>query len=72
MTWFFYGLALLFIGLKLTGYIAWSWWWVLAPIWLPVTIFLPFIIFIFIANGRYKNSPQGRLARYAAIWASRK
>lgn len=24
-------LTLLFIGLKLTGYIAWSWWWVLAP-----------------------------------------
>lgn len=28
-------LAVLFIGLKLTGYIGWSWWWVLSPIWLP-------------------------------------
>lgn len=27
-------LAVLFIGLKLTGYIAWSWWWVLSPIWI--------------------------------------
>lgn len=26
-------LAVLFIGLKLTGYINWSWWWVLAPLW---------------------------------------
>lgn len=26
-------LALLFIGLKLGGIIAWSWWWVLAPLW---------------------------------------
>lgn len=26
-------LTLLFIGLKLTGYIAWSWWLVLAPLW---------------------------------------
>lgn len=34
------GLALLFIGLKLTGHIAWSWWWVLAPIWIPVAIAL--------------------------------
>ena len=25
-------LAILFIGLKLTGYIAWSWWWVLSPL----------------------------------------
>lgn len=28
-------LAILFIGLKLTSYIDWSWWWVLAPLWLP-------------------------------------
>ena len=27
-------LALLFIGLKLTGFIDWSWWWVLSPIWI--------------------------------------
>lgn len=33
-------LALLFIGLKLTGYINWSWWWVLAPIWIPLAIVL--------------------------------
>ena len=31
-------LTLLFIGLKLTGYIAWSWWWVFAPVWLPVSV----------------------------------
>ena len=26
-------LTLIFITLKLTGYIAWSWVWVLAPLW---------------------------------------
>lgn len=26
-------LGLLFIGLKLTNMIDWSWWWVLAPFW---------------------------------------
>lgn len=31
-------LAIVFIVLKLTGVIAWSWWWVLAPIWLPASI----------------------------------
>ena len=35
-------LAILFIALKLTGYITWSWLWVLAPIWIP------FIIMVFI------------------------
>lgn len=37
----FWGLlALLFIGLKLGGVIAWSWWWVLAPLWIPALIAL--------------------------------
>ena len=27
-------LTLLFIGLKLTGHIEWSWLWVLSPIWI--------------------------------------
>lgn len=28
-------LALIFVVLKLTGVIAWSWWWVLSPILIP-------------------------------------
>jgi len=31
-------LFLVFLVLKLTGLITWSWWWVTAPLWLPVTI----------------------------------
>lgn len=30
---FFGLLGILFIGLKLTGVIDWSWWWVTAPLW---------------------------------------
>lgn len=28
-------LTVLFVGLKLCGKIAWSWWWVLSPLWMP-------------------------------------
>lgn len=31
-------LTILFIGLKLTGNIAWSWWWVLSPIWITILV----------------------------------
>lgn len=31
-------LTVLFVGLKLTGHIAWSWWWVLSPVWLPFAL----------------------------------
>lgn len=33
-------LTIVFIALKLTGYINWSWWWVLSPLWLPWVIIL--------------------------------
>jgi len=33
-------LFVLFLGLKLTGYIDWSWWWVTAPLWIPFGLFL--------------------------------
>ncbi|MHA1191263.1 MAG: hypothetical protein ACTSP9_03080 [Promethearchaeota archaeon] len=38
----------LFLGLKLGGVIDWSWWWVTSPLWLPITIFIAFIILIII------------------------
>lgn len=31
-------LTILFIALKLTGYIDWSWWWVLSPIWISTIV----------------------------------
>lgn len=37
-------LALLFIGLKLTHYIDWSWWWVLAPLTIPTGIILALLL----------------------------
>ena len=36
--WFGSLLQLLFIALKLTGHITWSWWWVLSPTWIPTAI----------------------------------
>ena len=39
-------LTVLFVGLKLTNVIAWSWVWVLSPIWIS---FLLLIIFLSIA-----------------------
>jgi len=31
-------LTVLFVGLKLTDNIDWSWWWVLSPLWIPAGI----------------------------------
>jgi hypothetical protein len=31
-------LTVLFVGLKLTNVITWSWWWVLSPIWISLSL----------------------------------
>jgi len=33
-------LFLVFLVLKLTGFIDWSWWWVTAPLWVSAGLFL--------------------------------
>jgi len=33
-------LQVAFIVLKLTGHIKWSWWWVFAPTWIPLSLIL--------------------------------
>lgn len=43
---FFALLALVFIVLKLCSVIAWSWWWVLAPLWIPFVLGVVVIILI--------------------------
>ena len=46
-------LGLIFITLKLTGHITWSWLWVLAPFWIPLSIVLLLFLIVFIfAAGR--------------------
>lgn len=40
-------LTIVLITLKLCNVIAWSWWWVLSPIWIPLVIGILFVIFIF-------------------------
>lgn len=36
-------LFLIFLVLKLTNVIDWSWWWVLSPLWIPIIIFFVFV-----------------------------
>jgi hypothetical protein len=40
--------GVLFVALKLTGYIDWSWWWVLAPLWGGFAVALAIIAIIIV------------------------
>lgn len=50
-------LTILFIGLKLGGVIAWSWVWVLAPLWLPLGLLALFVAACVLAgaSARFKG-----------------
>lgn len=41
-------LGLIFITLKLTGHITWSWLWVLAPFWIPLGVALLIFLIVFL------------------------
>lgn len=45
---FFGLLTIVFIVLKLTKVINWSWWWVLSPIWIWIILFIILFIIILI------------------------
>lgn len=39
-------LFIVFLVLKLCGVIAWSWWWVTAPLWIPILLVIILTIII--------------------------
>lgn len=43
-------LLVVFIVLKLCEVIAWSWWWVLCPLWIPIAIWLVLVVIAGIFN----------------------
>lgn len=47
-------LFLVFLVLKLCKIITWSWWWVTAPLWIPLGIAIIFIVIALIAY-KYKD-----------------
>ena len=49
-------LGVLFIALKLTGYIDWAWIWVLAPFWVGILLFIVItVLFVFMVPGSRIN-----------------
>ena len=49
-------LFLIFMTLKLTNYITWSWWWVAAPLWIPILAVIAIAgVALLVAYIVYKN-----------------
>ena len=47
----FFGLMfLIFMTLKLTGFISWSWWWITAPLWGGFALLGLFVLVVFVIS----------------------
>lgn len=46
-------LQILFIALKLTGFIDWSWIWVLSPIWISIILWIVIAIVIVLIDNKF-------------------
>lgn len=55
---FFELMFLMFLGLKISGLIDWSWWWVFAPIWVPILAFIILVGLAFLGAAIWS---QGKL-----------
>lgn len=47
-----------FVILKLTNLITWSWWWVLSPIWIYILLVIVFFIILILIE-LYENKRKG-------------
>lgn len=56
-------MGVMFIGLKLTGYVTWPWLWVLAPFWIPFAIVFGVLCACSIVAGIMKGIEDSRNAR---------
>ncbi len=55
-------LTILFIALKLTGVIEWSWWWVLAPAWISASLIGLIIlgVIVFLVSTEFRKPKSER------------
>ena len=49
-------LFIVFLILKLTGVIAWSWWWITSPLWIITLIYL--VLFVWFFCGELRRKPR--------------
>lgn len=59
---FFGLLTILFVGLKLAGFIDWSWVWVLAPFWISILLAV-FALLLLAIIGAFRARNGGRTGR---------
>ena len=49
-------LFITFLVLKLTKVIDWSWWWITAPLWIPIALFLVLVLGLAVICAAFSKS----------------
>ena len=48
-------LTIVFVVLKLTNVITWSWWWVLSPLWIDLILTIVVLAIVYLISGGFKS-----------------
>lgn len=62
----FFILGIVFIVLKLTEVVGWSWWWVTAPIWGPFAVALAAALVLVVLVVVFKDKLKRQIAEFDA------
>ena len=57
-------LFFIFLVLKLTHTVDWSWWWVTAPLWITYSIGVAIILIALVVVGVKSDDRRGKLGRF--------
>lgn len=57
-------LTIVFVVLKLTGVISWSWWWVLSPIWIDLLLAGVLLLLVAVINHAEERRLYGRSKKW--------
>lgn len=63
-------LGVLFVGLKLTGYINWSWWWVTLPFWGGLALVLG-IVLVTLGGAAALIGAASLITKIEGLWKKR-
>ena len=53
-------ITLIFLVLKLTKNIDWSWWWVFSPIWITISVGFLFFFLVFLGMNSFESRKTRR------------
>lgn len=65
-------LFILFLGLRLTDHIDWAWYWISAPLWIPMALVLAIVAVAYPVTLLFNSADERKAKRLRAEWEAKR